>query len=151
MSKTEPTSSSVQHGIVASSLPSSVRCTFLGSLSSRRGRDILSQLCLQIAQRSNLRHHFVERKDMDKINRQFFDKSMKKAVNRSRLVTLQQQQSPYDQSQPFEMKVFYVRDQLERISNEQVHQHFIFVDYKTIPRFSFFLSIRKSMTICHAI
>ncbi|CAF1261158.1 unnamed protein product [Adineta ricciae] len=119
MSKTEPTNSSVQQNIVTSSLPSSVSCTFLGSLSSRRGRDILSQLCLQIAQRSNLRHHFVERKDMDNINRQFFNKSMKKMVNHSRLVNLQQQQSPYDQSQPFEMKVFYVRDQLERISNKQ--------------------------------
>lgn len=151
MSKTEPTNSSVQHDTATSSLPSSVSCTFLGSLSSRRGRDILSQLCLQIAQRSNLRHHFVERKDMDKINRQFFDKSMKKMVNRSRLVNLKQQQSPYDQSQPFEMKVFYVRDQLERISNEQVHQHLIFVDYKTIPRFFFLISIRKLMMICHAI
>jgi hypothetical protein len=121
MSEMESTGSSVRHGLSASSsstIPSSLNCTFLGSLSSRRGRDILSQLCLQIAQQSKLRHHFVERKDMDKMARQFFNKSIKKMKNHSHSINLQK--SP-EQTKPLEMKVFYVRDQLERISDGQVH------------------------------
>ena len=121
MSEMETTGSSVRHDLSASSsssLPSSLNCTFLGSLSSRRGRDILSQLCLQIAQQSKLRHHFVERKDMDKMTRQFFNKSIKNMKNRSRAINLQE---PMQQTKPLEMKVFFVRDQLERISDSQVY------------------------------
>lgn len=120
MSEMESTRSSVQHDLstsTSSSTSSSFNCTFLGSLSSRRGRDILSQLCLQIAQQSKLRHHFVERKDMDKMTRDFFNKSKKKMKNRSRFIPLQK--LPED-TMPLEMKVFFVRDQLERISDEQV-------------------------------
>jgi len=117
----ESTGSSIHHSLSASSSPSSssLSCKFLGSLSSRRGRDILSQLCLQIAQQSKLRHHFVERKDMDKMTRQFFNKSLKNTKkHQSRSINLQK---PPEQTMPLEMKVFFVRDQLERISDEQVH------------------------------
>lgn len=95
----------------SSGSPSSaaVRCQFLGSLTSARGRELLSQLCLQIAEQSKLRHHFVERKEMEKMNRHFFPKLTDKVK---------------DQAKPFEMKVFFIRDHLERISNEKV---------KTIP------------------
>ncbi len=117
MSEMESTGSSVRHGLSVSS-SSSLSCTFLGSLSSHRGRDILSQLCLQIAQQSNLRHHFVERKDMDKMTRQFFNKSIRNMKNQSRSINLQK--AP-EQTMPPEMKVFFVRDQLERIFDEQVH------------------------------
>ena len=115
MSNMESTASSVCHNLSASS--SSFNCKFLGSLSSRRGRDTLSQLCLQIAQQSKLRHHFVDRKDMDKMTQQFFNKSLKNVKNHSRTMNLRK---PLEQTMPLEMKVFYVRDQLERISNEQV-------------------------------
>lgn len=54
---------------------------------------------------------------MDKINRQFFRKSVAKMNDHPHLLSLQQ---PPEQSMPLEMKVFYVRDQLERISSEQV-------------------------------
>jgi len=121
MSEMESTGSSVCHSLPASSsssLPSSLNCKFLGSLSSHRGRDILSQLCLQIAQQSKLRHHFVERKDMDKMTRQFFNKSTRNIKNYSNLINLQK---PPEQTMPLEMKVFFVRDQLERISDEQVY------------------------------
>ena len=114
MSEMESTGSSVPHGLPASP---SLNCKFLGSLSSRRGRDILSQLCLQIAQQSKLQHHFVERKDMDKMTRQLLNKSIRNNKNRSRYLNLQQ---PPEQTMPLEMKVFFVRDQLERISDEQV-------------------------------
>jgi hypothetical protein len=117
----ESTGSSIHHSLSASSSPSSssLSCKFLGSLSSRRGRDILSQLCLQIAQQSKLRHHFVERKDMDKMTRQFFNKSLKNTKkHQSHSINLQK---PPEQTMPLEMKVFFVRDQLERISDEQVH------------------------------
>jgi hypothetical protein len=113
----ETTGSSVRPG--ASSSSSSLSCTFLGSLSSPRGRDLLSQLCLKIAQQSNLRHHFVERKDMDKINRQFFSKPVKKMINHARSLGVQQ---PPEHTMPLEMKVFYARDQLEQISNAQVRE-----------------------------
>jgi hypothetical protein len=121
MSEMETTASTVPHNLSASSSSSSssINCKFLGSLSSRSGRDILSQLCLQIAQQSKLRHHFVERKDMDKMARQFFNKSIQNNKNSSHVMNLQQ---PPEQSMPFEMKVFFVRDQLERISDEQVHR-----------------------------
>lgn len=99
-----------------SSSSPSLNCTFLGSLSSHRGRDILSQLCLQIAQQSKLRHHFVERKDMDKMTRQFFNKSVRHTRNRSSNIRLQKP----PETMPLEMKVFFVRDQLERIAEEQV-------------------------------
>ncbi|CAF1065500.1 unnamed protein product [Adineta steineri] len=108
MSEMETTGSTIHHGLSASS--SSLRCTFLGSLSSPRGRDLLSQLCLQIAQKSKLQHHFVERKDLDKMRRKLFAKSIKNSRN------LQQ---PLEQTMPLEMKVFFVRDQLQRISAEQ--------------------------------
>ena len=120
MSAMETTGSSVPHDASASSSSSSsssFSCTFLGSLSSPRGRDILSQLCLQIAQKSNLRHHFVERKDMDKMTREYFTKTEKKLHNQ--LNTIQVLENIAEQSKPFEMEVFYVRDQLERVSNEQ--------------------------------
>ncbi|CAF1213824.1 unnamed protein product [Rotaria sp. Silwood1] len=120
MSEMEVTTASASRSgtsTASSSLSSSsLNCTFLGSLSSRRGREILSQLCLQIAQQSKLQHHFVERKDMDKITRQFFNKSTKKALNR--LHSINFQKSP-EQTMPLEMKVFFVRDQLERIADEQ--------------------------------
>jgi hypothetical protein len=134
MSEMESTGSSVPHG------SSSLNCKFLGSLSSRRGRDILSQLCLQIAQQSKLRHHFVERKDMDKMTRKFFNKSIRNNKNHSHVINLQQ---PPEQTTPFEMKVFFVRDQLERISDEQVY---IILELAYI-KFFFFNSIRKLMTI----
>jgi hypothetical protein len=119
MSGMESTGSSIRHDLSASSSSlSSLNCTFLGSLSSNRGRDILSQLCLQIAQQSKLQHHFVDRKDMDKTTRQFLNKSIKNVTNHSRSVNVRK---PLKQEMPLEMKVFFVRDQLERISNEQVH------------------------------
>jgi len=118
MSEMESTGSSVRHGLSASSSSSSLNCKYLGSLSSHRGRDILSQLCLQIAQQSKLRHHFVERKDIDKMKRQFLNKSRKKLINHSHSINLQQ---PLEQTMPLEMKVFFERDQLERISDKQVH------------------------------
>lgn len=120
MSEMETTGNSIHHGSstsASSSSSSSLNCTFLGSLSSRRGRDILSQLCLQIAQQSKLRHHFVERKDLNKVTREFFNKSKKKMKKHSHSINLQQ---PPEQTMPLEMKVFFVRDQLERISGEQV-------------------------------
>jgi len=117
MSEMGSTGSSIRHDLSASS-SSSLSCKFLGSLSSHRGRDILSQLCLQIAQQSKLRHHFVERKDMDKMTRQFFNKSIRNTKKHSHSINFQQ---PPEQTMPLEMKVFFVRDQLERISDEQVH------------------------------
>ena len=109
---------SIRHEVSAASSSSdpSLNCTFLGSLSSRHGRDILSQLCLQIAQQSKLRHHFVERKDMDKMTRQFFTKSIKNVKSRSSAIHLKKP----PETMPLEMKVFFVRDQLERLSDEQV-------------------------------
>jgi hypothetical protein len=87
---------------------STLNCQFLGSLSSAGGRDLLSQLCLQIAQRSKLQHHFVERRDMEKVNRHFFGNTVERA-------------SAYER--PFEMKVFFVRDRLERLAEDQVRCH----------------------------
>lgn len=118
MSGMESIGGSIRREVSASSSSSgsSLNCTFLGSLSSPRGRDILSQLCLQIAQQSKLRHHFVERKDMDKMTRQLFNKSMRNVKNRSSATHLKKP----PETMPLEMKVFFVRDQLERLSNEQV-------------------------------
>lgn len=115
MSGMESIGSSVGHKLSVPS--SSLNCKFLGSLSSHRGRDLLSQLCLQIAQQSKLKHHFVERKDMDKMTRQFFNKSIRNTKNRSHPINFSK---PPEQTMPLEMKVFFVRDQLERISDEQV-------------------------------
>lgn len=123
----------------SSSSGPSLNCTFLGSLSSRHGRDILSQLCLQIAQQSKLRHHFVERKEMDKMTRQFFNKSMRNVKNRSSTIHLKKP----PETMPLEMKVFFVRDQLERLSDEQV---FI----KLSDCLSLFDFYRKSMMISPA-
>ena len=120
MSGTEFSRSAAHPRLSASSSlssSSSFNCTFLGSLSSRRGRDILPQLCLQIAQQSKLRHHFVERKDMDKITRRIFNKAVKNVMKNSCPTNIQR--SP-EQTMPLEMKVFFVRDQLERVSDEQV-------------------------------
>lgn len=105
---------------VGTAASSSLNCKFLGSLTSRRGREILSQLCLQIAHKSKLQHHFVERKDLDKRTREFFNKSIKSASTASSPTT---PQAPPEQAVPFEMKVFFVRDQLERISDEQVNNY----------------------------
>ncbi|CAF0884247.1 unnamed protein product [Rotaria sordida] len=116
MSEMEVTAGNTTRSSVTTASSSSISCTFLGSLSSRRGRDILSQLCLQIAQQSKLQHHFVERKDMDKMTRKLFNKSIKNTMNHSRSINLQKSS---EQTMPLEMKVFFVRDQLERISDEQ--------------------------------
>ena len=107
---------------------SSVRCQFLGSLTSPRGRDILSQLCLQIAQQSKLRHHFVERKEMDKMARQFFPKS----TNNNHSSEPMDYQNASEQNKPFEMKVFFVRDQLQRVTNDQVGTGFIISIHKDL-------------------
>ena len=117
MAEMESTGDSMcREASATSSSTPSLNCTFLGSLSSHCGRDILSQLCLQIAQQSKLRHHFVERKDMDKMTRQFFNKSIKHRKKHSSTIHLQKP----PETMPLEMKVFFVRDQLERIADEQV-------------------------------
>jgi hypothetical protein len=54
---------------------------------------------------------------MDKMTQQFFNKSIKNIKKHSRSINLQK---PPEQTMPLEMKVFFVRDQLERISDEQV-------------------------------
>ena len=115
MSEMECTGGAVRHGSSTSSSP--LNCKFLGSLSSPRGRDLLSQLCLQIAQQSKLRHHFVERKDLDRISRQLCHKSIEKVIHRTRSSHARQ---PNEETVPLKMKVFFVRDQLERLSDEQV-------------------------------
>ncbi|CAF3216232.1 unnamed protein product [Rotaria socialis] len=110
------TSGSGLPAMPSASSSSAVNCKFLGSLTSRRGRDILAQLCLQIAEKSKLQHHFVERKDMDKMARLLFNKSLKNKSNTLHSNTLRKTS---EQTVPFEMKVFFVRDHLEKLSDEQ--------------------------------
>lgn len=95
---------------------SGLNCRFLGSLTSARGREFLSQLCLKIAQQSNLKHHFVDGKQMEKMNKDIFQTSTFK-LDPSCLSVDQN-----DQSKTFEMKVFYLRDHLEKISDDQVKE-----------------------------
>ena len=110
----EPTRSSTDQTSKNLTLPG-INCRFLGSLTSARGRELLSQVCLQIAQQSKLQHHFVDRRDIEKINRDLLQESIFKSC------PLSPSNSTEDHPHPFEMKVFYVRDHLEPVSKEQVN------------------------------
>jgi hypothetical protein len=114
MSDMDVSETSTSQNLSCPSSTSSVSCKFLGSLTSARGRDLLSQLCLQIAQKSKLRHHFVERKDIERIGRQLLPKAS------SRQCHSNSSQTANEDTTPFEMKVFFKRDQLERLVDEQV-------------------------------
>ncbi|CAF1072097.1 unnamed protein product [Didymodactylos carnosus] len=111
----------------------SLSCSYLGTLSSRN-RDVLSQVCLQIAHQSKLKFHFIQRKDVEKMkliglnlsnqNQKSFTKpsttnqSDKQNENSTLKRSTDRLKIESQNKTPVEIKVLFKRQQLEQINEE---------------------------------